>query len=131
MRVRRASASAISPTGRLTQKTHRQSSCTSSPPITGPSPAPSAPTADHVPIARALPSAGTSASSNDSDVGTIIPAPTACATRAPIRKSRPGASPHAAEPATNMPSPRLKTNRRPTRSAHRPAGTSTAAKTMV
>src|SRR6516165_4499513 len=68
---------AASPTGTLIQNTQRQSTCTSAPPMTGPSAAPSAPRADQVPMAFGRAGAGTAASSSDSEAGTIAPAPAA------------------------------------------------------
>ena len=129
--TRRASTTAATPTGTLIQNTHRQFTWTRLPPITGPSAAPSAPSADQVPSAFARPRAGTAASSSDSDAGTIAPAPTAWTTRAAISRSTPGASAHSTDPALNPASPAANTRRRPIRSAHRPAGTSTAANTIV
>ena len=129
--TRAASSTAASPTGRLIQNTHRQLSCTRLPPITGPRAAPSAPSADQVPIACERAAGGTEASSSDSDAGTIRPAPVACTTRAAISTVTPGASPQHSDPAEKTTSPATNSRRRPTRSAHRPAGTSTAAKTMV
>jgi hypothetical protein len=115
----------------LIQNTQRQLSWTRLPPITGPSAAPSAPNADQVPMALARPDAGTFASSSDSDAGTISPAPAAWTTRAAISAGTPGERPHAADPTVNPIRPATKIWRRPTRSAHRPAGTSTAANTIV
>src|SRR6516165_6816313 len=129
--TRTASTAATSPTGTLIQNTQRQLTWTRLPPITGPSAAPSAPSADQVPRAFARAAAGTAASSKDSDAGTIRPAPTAWTTRAAISAATPGASPHSSEPRVKVTRPASSTRRRPTRSAHRPAGTSTAAKTMV
>ena len=126
-----ASAKAASPTGRLIQNTHRQLTCTRPPPITGPSAAPSAPRADQVPMARDLAAAGTAASSSDSEAGTIRPAPAAWMTRAATSSATPGTRPHSADPALKAARPVMNTRRRPIRSAHRPAGTSTAAKTIV
>src|SRR6202035_506535 len=77
------------------------------------------------------PDAGTAASSSDSDAGTIAPAPAAWTTRAAIRRPTPGASPHSTDPAVNPASPATNNRRRPIRSAHRPAGTSTDANTIV
>ena len=122
---------AASPTGRLTQNTQRQLISTRLPPITGPSAAPRAPRADQVPSAFARAGAGTAASRSDSDAGTITPAPTAWMTRAAISAATPGASPHSSDPTLNAASPATSARRRPIRSAHRPAGTSTAANTIV
>src|SRR5690349_12780921 len=115
----------------LIQNTQRQLTWTRLPPITGPSAAPSAPSADQVPIALARPEAGTLASSSESEAGTIRPAPTAWTIRAAISSGTPGDRPHSAEPRLNPISPAPKIRRRPIRSAHRPAGTSTAANTIV
>src|ERR1700722_8658697 len=119
------------PTGRLIQNTQRQLACTRLPPITGPRAAPSAPSADHVPMARARPAPGTAASSSDSEAGTMSPAPMAWTTRKAISAPTPGTRPHSSDPRLNATSPAVNTRRRPIRSAHRPAGTSTAANTMV
>src|SRR5213083_2251455 len=122
---------AASPTGTLIQNTQRQLSCTRLPPITGPSAAPSAPNADQVPRACGLARGGTAASTRDNDAGTIRPAPAAWMILAAISAATPGATPHSTEPRTKAARPPISTRQRPTRSAHRPAGTSTAAKTIV
>ena len=59
------------------------------------------------------------------------PAPTAWTTLAAISTATPGASPHSTDPTLNPASPARNTRRRPSRSAQRPAGTSTAASTIV
>gem|GEM_PF-4536917 len=82
-------------------------------------------------MARALAWAGTAESSSDNEAGTIRPAPAAWITRAAISAATPGARPQHSEPMLKVISPATKRRRRPTRSAHRPAGTSTAANTMV
>ena len=115
----------------MIQKTQRQSTWTRLPPITGPSAAPSAPSADQVPSAFARAAGGTAANSRDSDAGTIAPAPVAWMTRAAISRPTPGASAHSTDPSVNPASPAVNIRRRPIRSAHRPAGTSTAANTIV
>ena len=51
--TRNARMTVTIPTGMLIQKTHRHDTSTKNPPITGPSAAPSAPIADHVPMACA------------------------------------------------------------------------------
>src|SRR5580693_1917040 len=109
--TRTASTTAATPTGTLIQNTQRQFTWTRLPPITGPSAAPSAPSADQVPSAFGRPDAGT--------------------TLAAISRPTPGASPHSTDPAVNPASPATNNRRRPIRSAHRPAGTSTAANTIV
>ena len=129
--TRTASTTAASPTGTLIQNTQRQLTCTRVPPMTGPSAAPSAPRADQVPMAFGRAGAGTAASSSDSDAGTIAPAPAAWTTRAAISAPTPGARPHSTEPTVNPASPATNSRRRPIRSAQRPAGTSTAANTIV
>src|SRR6266436_4879106 len=86
-----------STTGTLIQNTQRQFTWTRLPPITGPSAAPSAPSADQVPSAFARPDAGTAVSSSDSDAGTIAPAPAAWTTRAAISRPTPGASAHSTD----------------------------------
>jgi hypothetical protein len=129
--TRTARTTAASPTGTLIQNTQRQLSCTRLPPITGPRAAPRAPRADQVPRALVRTDGGTAASRSESDAGTIAPAPAAWMTRATISAATPGASPHSTDPAVNPASPATKSRRRPIRSAHRPAGTSTAANTIV
>ncbi len=52
-------------------------------------------------------------------------------TRAAISASTPGARPQSSEPAVKASRPATNSRRRPIRSAHRPAGTRTAANTMV
>ena len=89
------------------------------------------PIAPHSAVADARRSGGNSGSSSPSDVGTSSAAPAAWITRAPISTSAVGASPHKAEAARNSPRPTKKIRRRPSRSASRPAGTSSAAKTML
>src|SRR6266568_6825804 len=103
--TRTARITAASPTGRLTQNTQRQSTCTRLPPITGPSAAPSAPRADQVPRAFGRAGAGTAASRSDRDAGTIAPAPAARTNRAANHPAPPGASPHSSDPALNAASP--------------------------
>src|SRR5258708_35908330 len=129
--TRAVSSTASTPTGMLIQNTQRQLSWTRLPPITGPSAAPSAPNADQVPIALARPDAGTLASSSDSEAGTIRPAPAAWMIRAAISSGTPRDTPHSAEPRLKPIRPATKIRRRPTRSAHRPAGTSMAANAIV
>src|SRR5580693_4823578 len=103
--TRTASTTAATPTGTLIQNTQRQFTWTRLPPITGPSAAPSAPSADQVPSAFGRPDAGTAASSSDSDAGTIAPAPAAWTTRAAISRPTPGASRSGPAPAPRGPTP--------------------------
>src|SRR5580693_939197 len=100
-----ASNNAATPTGTLIQNTQRQFTWTRLPPITGPSAAPSAPSADQVPSAFGRPDAGIAASSSDSDAGTIAPAPAAWTTRAAISRPTPGASRSGPAPAPRGPTP--------------------------
>ena len=116
------------PTGMLIQKTQRHDSSTRNPPMTGPSAAPSAPIADHVPMACARAGPGTAASNSDSDAGTIMPAPIAWMRRAAMRSATFGATAESIEPSVKTTRPATNIRRRPMRSAHRPAGTNTAAK---
>jgi hypothetical protein len=58
-------------------------------------------------------------------------APTAWSTRAATSSSTLGAAAHSPEASMNTPMPTKKVLRRPTRSAARPAGTSSAAKTTL
>src|ERR1700722_2221639 len=120
--TRTASSTAASPTGTLIQNTQRQFTWTRLPPITGPSAAPSAPSADQVPSAFARPDAGTAASSSDSDAGTIATAPAAWTTRAAISRSTPGASAHSTDPIVNPASPATNNPLTPPRAAQPPAG---------
>src|SRR3954464_13399183 len=128
---RRASRIATTPTGRFTQKTQRQPISTRPPPITGPRAAPRAPSADQDPSARARVPGRAAASSSDSDPRPTPPAPAACTALADTSQPTPGARPQSREPTVNTASPATSARRRPTRSAHRPAGTSTAANTIV
>jgi hypothetical protein len=90
-----------------------------------------APKADQVPMAAVLPLTGTQASSSDREAGVIIPAPAAWMILAPISAGTEGVSPHSTDPMLKAARPATKTLRRPIRSAQRPAGTRTAAYTMV
>ena len=74
---------------------------------------------------------GNSGSISPSDVGTMIAAPIACSTRAAISSSTLGANAHSADARRNVHSPTKNIFRRPTMSATFPAGTSSAAKTML
>ncbi len=116
------------PTGMLIQNTQRHDTSTRKPPITGPRAAPSAPMADHVPIACARKFPGTAASNSDNDAGTIMPAPIAWTRREAIRNPTSGATPDRTEPSVKTTRPATNIRRRPIRSAQRPAGTRTAAK---
>ncbi len=64
-------------------------------------------------------------------VGIIIAAPTAWRTRVATRKGIEGATAQSAEAAEKSSRPPTKTRLRPMRSATRPAGTRSAAKTIA
>ena len=64
-------------------------------------------------------------------MGSISAPPLAWRMRAATRRSSEGATAHRADEAVKMPSPMRKARLRPARSAQRPAGTSSEAKTMV
>ncbi len=117
---------------RLTKNTQRHpAASTSAPPSDGPSAAATAPVAPQMPVAVARCASGNSGSSRASEVGTSAAAPAAWTTRAATRTSTVGARPAAAEAARNVSRPAMNIRRRPTRSATRPAGTSSAANTML
>ncbi len=65
------------------------------------------------------------------EAGTSIAAPKAWNTRARMRSSTDGASPHAADAIVNTATPATNERRRPTRSVSRPHRMSEAAKTML
>src|ERR1039457_5169919 len=115
------------PTGMLIQKTQRHDTSTRNPPMTGPSAAPSAPIADHVPMACARAGPGTAANKSESDAGTIMPAPIAWMRRAATNSDTSGVTPERIDPNVKTTRPATNIRRRPMRSAQRPAGTSTAA----
>jgi hypothetical protein len=119
------------PTGKFTRNTQRHDSSTSSPPITGPAAAAVPPTAAQSPSAIPRFSAGNSGSSRPSEAGINSAAPAAWTTRAPTRNSTEGDAAQAAEARVKTVSPPRNARLRPTRSAQRPAGTSSAAKTMA
>ena len=117
---------------RLTKKTERQLvAATRTPPRAGPVAAAMPPAAPQSAVAVARCSSGNSGSSSASDVGTRIAAPAACTTRAATSTSTDGASPQTAEAARKVETPTKNIRRRPRRSDSRPAGTSSAAKTML
>jgi hypothetical protein len=104
---------------------------TRTPPSEGPVAAATAPVAAHSAVAVARFSAGNSGSISPSEVGTTIAAPTAWSTRAAITSSTLGATATSADAARNAQRPTKNIFRRPTRSATLPAGTSSAANTML
>ncbi len=115
----------------FTRKTNRQSACTSTPPSGGPVAAAMPPVAAHTPIPRWRSVGANSGSMRPSDVGSISAPPAACTTRAPIRKPTDGASAHAALASRKTVRPSRNARLRPKASAQRPAGTSSAAKTIA
>ena len=117
---------ATSPTGRLTKNTARQPiESTSAPPTIGPSARLIPNIAPQTPIACAR-SRGSSNTLRTIDIATglSIAPPTACTTRAAMRKPRLGASAHSSEPSENTTRPVWNVNRRPIRSAVEPASIS-------
>ena len=86
-----------------------------------------APTAAQTLVAVARFSAGNSASTSPSDAGMSAAPPTPWTTRAAISIAALDAEPAMADPRRNNAKPTKKTRCRPTRSAMRPAGTSSAA----
>jgi hypothetical protein len=116
----------------LTKNTQRQPApSTSTPPSDGPTAAATAPADVQMAVAVARFAAGNSGSSRPREVGTRIAPPMACNTRAPTSTSGDVASPASIEAPTKEYIPMKNIRRRPTRSATRPAGTSSAANTML
>src|SRR5713101_6596343 len=74
---------------------------------------------------------GNSASRSASEVGMRIAPPAAWRMRAPISHPGPGAAAHRAEAPTKVIKPPMNNRLRPSRSARRPAGTSSAAITIA
>ena len=120
------------PIGMFTKKAQRQPpQSTSTPPSDGPSAAATAPVAVQMAVAVARWWAGNSGSSRPSEVGTRIAPPTAWSMRAATSISTEPATPQSAEATRKVPIPTKNMRRRPTMSATRPAGTSSAAKRML
>ena len=118
--------------GRLTKNAQRQLvDWTSTPPREGPVAAATAPAAAQRLVAVARFSAGNASSTSPSDAGIRAAPPTAWITRAAINTAALGAAPEMTDPSRNRAKPTAKTRRRPTRSAIRPAGTSSAAMTTL
>ena len=122
---------ASTPSGRFTRKTQRQLACTRRPPIEGPKAAAAPPTADHRPMAAPLRAGPKAGSSSPSEVGSIKAPPLACRMRAAISAPSDGATAQSVDAVVKMPNPMRNAFLRPVRSAQRPAGTSSEAKTMV
>jgi hypothetical protein len=104
-----------------------QLSSTSRPPIGGPRAAATPPTADQIPTAIARCSAGKAGRIRPRVAGSIIAPPVAWTILAPTRKGTEGATAQRKEAAEKVSRPVMKTRFRPTRSAHLPAGTRSAA----
>ena len=123
---------AARPIGTFTKNAQRQPpQSTSTPPSDGPSAAATAPVAVQIAVAVARWCAGNSASRRPSEVGTRIAPPTACSMRAATSISTDPATPHRTDAPRNVQIPIMNIRRRPTMSAIRPAGTSSAAKRML
>ncbi len=111
---RRATRTVTTASGRLSRKIQRQSAyCTSAPPTNGPIAAETLPSPDQAPIAW-LRSSGW----NEPWIIARLPgissaAPIPCRTRAAIRISGVGASPHSSEASANQTVPMTNTRRRP------------------
>lgn len=82
-------------------------------------------------VAAARWSSGVASSSNAMEEGVMHAAPMPCMARAAISNQIHGAVPARIEPIANTARPVMNTERRPSLSASRPAGTSTAPNTMV
>ena len=120
------------PKGRFTRNAQRQSpSCTSRPPIGGPSPDARAADAPHSPTACVRRSAGNAATTSAKEAGTSMAAPRAWTTRAPMRNATDGESAQTTEATVKTRTPQTNARRRPIRSVIRPNGTRNAAKTML
>ncbi len=89
------------------------------------------PVAAHSPIATCRFSGSNSGSISPSEVGSISAPPAACTSLAAISAPTEGAAAHAAEANTKIARPRRNARLRPNASAQRPAGTSSAAKTIA
>lgn len=111
--------------------TQRHPASASSPPATGPSPAAIPPIDAQARTAPARFSGAVVSSSSASDVGISSAAPAACTSRAATSVSTFGASAQPTEARVNTANPVRKTGLWPERSAMRPAGTRSAAKTIA
>ena len=118
--------------GTLTRKIHRQDAYSvSSAPRVGPSAAAAALIALQVPIATCRLPPGNSGSTRASEVGTTRAANAPCSARAAISTPGSGAAPHSALNTAKPARPIRNSRLRPYRSASRPDGISTAAKTRL
>ena len=97
----------------------------------GPAAAETAPVADQIATAPPRFSAGKAASTSASDVGSSAAPPAACSARAATSSPTELAAAHSADATRKRARPPTNTRLRPTRSARRPNGTSSAATTIA
>jgi len=117
--------------GTLTKNTHRHPPAEmSSAPKEGPVATARAPTPPHRATTWERRSWGKAPSRRPSDEGSRAAAPTPWTTRPSTSRITEGATPQRADPRQKMPSPAKKTRRLPSRSAVRPAVTSSEPNTM-
>src|SRR5262249_13233245 len=126
-----AATKAMIPTGRLTRNTQRQLAVTSRPPSTGPAAAATADTVDQIRTYGTRLSGAAEAISRPSEVGGSAAAPADCTKRNPTSPHSRGAAAQAALATVNSASPDRNMFLRPTLSARRPNGTSSAAKMIA
>ena len=115
----------------MTNSARQPTWSTRTPPIAGPAAAASAPAALQAPIAAARRSGAVSESTTASEAGIIAAAAAPCRARATSSVGRLGASAHSRLKSVKPPTPAISSARRPTTSATRPAGASSAAKTTA
>src|SRR5215207_3962349 len=115
----------------MQNSTRQSNASTSTPPSAGPAAAATAADALQRPIAAVRRAGGVSASTNASDAGIISAAPTPCTARAASRTPKVGASAASSDATVNVVTPATNRRRRPTTSASRPAGASSAANRIV
>src|SRR6516225_10245289 len=131
-RTRASSSSVTAPAGTLMTKISRQLTTVSTPPSSGPEDEATAPPIAHTATARARRTgSGYACPISAIDDGIITAATAPWTNRAPTSAPMAGASPHAAEAATNTASPAPNTRRAPNRSANDPADSSSAANISV
>ena len=130
---RRASTTAVSPTGMLIQKIDRHpTDVTSTPPNTGPRAMATPTTAAQTPMAWARSRGMVKVLVMiDMATGLSIDPPTAWTMRKTMSSVRLGAKLHRSEPAEKVSSPMTKVRRRPSRSAVEPESMSRLASTRV
>jgi hypothetical protein len=131
-RIRGPTSSTPTTTGTLRKKTERQpQASTIAAPTVGPTAPATAAKAPQIATATGIRSRGYAARTSASDDGISPAAPTACSTRAPISHPTDGDSPHSADPRQKTAAAVRNVRLRPTRSASRPAGISSAATAIV